>query len=267
MENTDCSAKRELIRSRPEQKPPCRSANRSPACRKIGGVIIPPPTLNNGFGPPQVLQKTALIAPDNGVSFNTRVVEVNDQAAGISHTCARLKDYRAFDQNSGVAVVSGGRATNPGSNGHNALSQTQAIATRKFPISRSGILYTLHKLRDPVAEYQETRGVPRDEEITFLNLITSLCSQAYSAAITIMVMVWNLMPLVDGLVYFLRFFLDKIIDIVQTENNIDRATKIVLFFAEITVIMLLFFLIMGLIFMPVYELVVHMGRKVLSLVS
>ncbi|KAF7277795.1 hypothetical protein GWI33_009213 [Rhynchophorus ferrugineus] len=65
----------------------------------------------------------------------------------------------------------------------------------KMHLSKSGLLYTLNLIRDPVVDYQEKRGVSRNEEITFVTLVTSLCTQAYTAAITILVMLWNLMPL------------------------------------------------------------------------
>lgn len=104
-------------------------------------------------------------------------------------------------------------------------------------------------------------------EITFLTLVTSLCTQAYTAAITIMVMLWNLMPLVEGLIYFVRFLLDKAIDIVRTEDNKDRAIKSVILFGELTIIVFIVFLIFGLIFMPVYVLMARLFSKIFSMIA
>ncbi|XP_030758356.1 uncharacterized protein LOC115884050 isoform X2 [Sitophilus oryzae] len=153
------------------------------------------------------------------------------------------------------------------SQGPQAAQAMENAQTSKMRVSKSGLLYTLHMIREPVVDYQEARGVPRNEEVTFVTLVTSLCTQAYTAAITILVMLWNLMPLVDGLVYFLRFFLDKVIDIVETEDNKDRAIKGAILFGELTVILFLIFLIVGLILMPVYQLMARLFSKVFSMVA
>ncbi|XP_060524328.1 uncharacterized protein LOC132700800 isoform X2 [Cylas formicarius] len=152
------------------------------------------------------------------------------------------------------------------STGKDMAEGTPKAAPEQLRVSESRILYTLNMIREPVVEYQEARGIPRTEDITFVTLVTSLCSQSYTAAITILVMLWNLMPLVDGFVYFIRFLLDKLIDILQTQDTKDRAIKTAIFVGELTVIMFLIFMIVGLIFMPVYVLMVRLFSKVFSMV-
>lgn len=80
-------------------------------------------------------------------------------------------------------------------------------------------------------------------------------------------MLWNLFPLLDGFVYFIRFFLDKLIDIFETEDQKEKIMKAVIFAGEIIVILFLIFLIIGLIFMPVYALTAKIISKVWSMIA
>ncbi|XP_048526513.1 uncharacterized protein LOC109540812 isoform X5 [Dendroctonus ponderosae] len=199
----------------------------------------------------QILQKTSL-PPD---------FDVNDQAVGLSATNTAAKNYGSFsnqpsrrDQLSTQNQSVQSRIAQPGTKAENAMRFMQ-----------SGLLYTLHMIREPVVDYQESSSVPRNEEITFLTLVTSFCTQAYTAAITILVMLWNLMPLVDGLIYFIRFLLDKAIDIVETEDNKDRAIKGAILFGELTIVVFIIFMIVALIFMPVYVLMARLFSKIFSI--
>lgn len=219
---------------------------------------------------PHILQKSALSVPDSspGPFF---APEVNDQGITVNSP-STLQDYSYFDR---TGIIEPNKGTPQQQIKSETMSQTQAGSApnrnnnpaKTLKMSQSGILYTLHMIREPVVDYQESRGVPRNEEITFLTLVTSLCTQAYTAAITILVMLWNLMPLVDGLVYFVRFVLDKLIDIVQTEDNKDRAIKAAILFGELTIIIFIIFMIVGLIFMPVYVLMARLFSKIFSMIA
>ncbi|XP_072386979.1 uncharacterized protein [Diabrotica undecimpunctata] len=133
-------------------------------------------------------------------------------------------------------------------------------------MTESAILHTLRSVRSPIVNYQESRGVPRNEQISFINLITSLCTHAYTAIITILVMLWNLVPLLDGFVYFARFAVDKLINIFETQDSKEKIMKMAIFAGEIIVILFIIFLIIGLIFMPVYLLVARIISKIWGMI-
>ncbi|VEN35872.1 unnamed protein product [Callosobruchus maculatus] len=156
--------------------------------------------------------------------------------------------------------------------GYQVASESQAAAgggmvSQKLRISQSQILGMLRTVREPIVDYQENRGVSRTEQISFVTLVTSLCTHAYTAAITILVMLWNLAPLLDGFVYFARFLLDRLIDIVETEDPKDKIVKSIVFLVEIIIVLFIIFLIMGLIFMPVYVLAARIASKVWGMIS
>lgn len=133
-------------------------------------------------------------------------------------------------------------------------------------MSESGILFALQTVREPIVDYLEARGISRTEYVSLVSLVTSLCTTAYTAAITILVMLWNLSPLMDGIVYFVRFVLDKLIEIFETQDHKEKILKSVIFAGEVIVILFILFLIMGLIFMPVYVLTARIETKIWSMI-
>ncbi|XP_028129410.1 uncharacterized protein LOC114325538 [Diabrotica virgifera virgifera] len=153
-------------------------------------------------------------------------------------------------------------ASNPTSNpASNPTRNTIGLS-----MTESTILHTLRSVRSPIVNYQESRGVPRNEQVSFINLITSLCTHAYTAVITILVMLWNLVPLLDGFVYFARFAVDKLINIFETRDSKEKIMKMAIFAGEIIVILFIIFLIIGLIFMPVYLLVARIISKIWGMI-
>lgn len=99
-----------------------------------------------------------------------------------------------------------------------------------------------------------------------MNLLTSLLTQSYTAALTILVMLWNLLPLVEGFLYFARFILDKLVDIIETGDPKEKAMKTIVFCGEMFVILIIIFLIVGLIFMPVYVLTARLFGKLWGMI-
>lgn len=67
--------------------------------------------------------------------------------------------------------------------------------------------------------------------------------------------------------YFARFVLDKLIEIFETRDKKDKIFKVAMFLAEIIVILFIIFLIMGLIFMPVYVLAARILGKIWGMIS
>ncbi|XP_066139147.1 uncharacterized protein [Euwallacea fornicatus] len=112
--------------------------------------------------------------------------------------------------------------------------------------------------------YQESRGVPRNKEISFVTLVTSFSTQAYRAISTILVMLPNLIPLVDGIVYFIRFVLDKMIDIMQTEDHKESVIKIAILLGELIIINFIIFIILNFFFVPVSVLTAKLISKLSS---
>lgn len=79
-------------------------------------------------------------------------------------------------------------------------------------------------------------------------------NRAYTAAITILVLLWNLTPLME------------IIEIFETQDHKEKIMKYVLFAGEVIIILFIIFLIIGLIFMPVYVLTARIVSKIWSMI-
>ncbi|KAK9709981.1 hypothetical protein QE152_g26242 [Popillia japonica] len=123
------------------------------------------------------------------------------------------------------------------------------------------------KVREPVAEYLERHGLPKNSQCSFVNLVTSLVQRAYGAGVTIVIMLANLFPLLDGFVYLLRFLLDKILEISQTKDRTEVILKSLLFLGELIILFLLVMMIFGLILMPVWALLGYVLTKFLGIAT
>ncbi|GJQ74080.1 hypothetical protein Trydic_g19002 [Trypoxylus dichotomus] len=123
------------------------------------------------------------------------------------------------------------------------------------------------KIREPVAEYLERHGLPKNSQCSFINIVTSLVQRAYNAGVTILMMLANLFPLLDGFVYLLRFLLDKTLEICQTKDRTEVILKSLLFCGELIVLFLLVMMIFGLILMPVWALLGYILAKFMGVVT
>ncbi|XP_044757301.1 uncharacterized protein LOC123315608 [Coccinella septempunctata] len=115
--------------------------------------------------------------------------------------------------------------------------------------------YYLQKIRDPLADYQEQKGVPREELYSFLSLLTTLCQHSYNAFVVIFAMLYNLSPMMDSILCVLRFLLDKMIEISQTQNLQERTHKVLIFVGQLSVLGAVGFMIYTLIIFPIVNLI------------
>lgn len=99
-----------------------------------------------------------------------------------------------------------------------------------------------------------------------MGLMTTLAHQTYNAVLTIFTMLINLVPLAEGFLQMFRFIIDKSIDICVTPNKKDKAFKLVIFAGELVVMFFTAVVIMGIIFVPVLNLLCYAFFKLWSIV-
>lgn len=124
------------------------------------------------------------------------------------------------------------------------------------------LIRSLHAVREPLAEYQERNGTPRDEMFHFVPLINMLGQSAYNVTIAVLVMLYSFVPLLEGFLYCVRFILDKLIDILESGETKDKVVKGLLFLLELLVIFFVLFLIISFIVWPVFQLTWSLFGKV-----
>lgn len=201
------------------------------------------------------LQQLIVQPPDIEVStYEGALLPVDDklpppqQQATITET---LFPPRTTQQESSKSIFFGGWMS------HNDES---ALVLASGPIGdpndvRNRIRSVALKVRGPVADYQAKNGVPLEQQISFVDLIRMLfvCSQA--AVFTILTMLWNLYPLLDGFLYVIRFVLDKTLYVCQGETPTERSYRGVVFFGEMVILLLANLFILNLIVMPISFLI------------
>ncbi|KAF5278615.1 hypothetical protein FQA39_LY00657 [Lamprigera yunnana] len=131
--------------------------------------------------------------------------------------------------------------------------------------SCSGFFSILQNVRDTLAEHQEEQGIPKEEQYGFLCLLKSLLQLTLHGFFAISAMFYNLLPLLEGLLYIVRFILDKIIEISETESKLVIAAKVVLCIFELICITLLMLIIFIFILFPVFSLLANMWGQTIDL--
>ncbi|CAH1373807.1 unnamed protein product [Tenebrio molitor] len=131
----------------------------------------------------------------------------------------------------------------------------------EMPASESFLLF-LRRVRSPIANYQEPRGISRVEKYSFTDLVKALCQHAYNATLTILTMLYNLMPLLEGFMYLLRFMLDKLIDIFETPRAGDKAIKSALFVGELVILFFLLYFIISILLIPIIHFTLLFINKI-----
>lgn len=97
---------------------------------------------------------------------------------------------------------------------------------------------------------------------SFTDLVKALCQHAYNATLTILTMLYNLMPLLEGFMYLLRFMLDKLIDIFETPRAGDKAIKSALFVGELVILFFLLYFIISILLIPIIHFTLLFINKI-----
>ncbi|XP_017768160.1 PREDICTED: uncharacterized protein LOC108556521 isoform X2 [Nicrophorus vespilloides] len=116
-------------------------------------------------------------------------------------------------------------------------------------------------LREPIADIQEKRGISRNQHFSFIDLMTAMFNHTYYACMAIVTMVIGLMPLVEGFLLLVRFVLDKVLEINDTENMCEKIFKSVIFLGELIIIFIFVTIVLTVVLLPVYHLVRYVLHK------
>ncbi|XP_044259479.1 uncharacterized protein LOC123007989 [Tribolium madens] len=109
----------------------------------------------------------------------------------------------------------------------------------------------LRRVRSPIAIYQEPKGISKSEQYSFIDLVKTLCQQAYMAVLVILTMFYNMLPLFEGFTCIVRFILDKLIDIFETQGTWEKSVKSLIFTGELVVLFILFYFTITLLLIPI----------------
>nr|XP_008195003.1 PREDICTED: uncharacterized protein LOC103313462 [Tribolium castaneum] len=109
----------------------------------------------------------------------------------------------------------------------------------------------LRRVRSPIALYQEPKGISKTEQYSFVDLLKTLCQQAYTAFLVILTMFYNMVPLLESFTYMVRFILDKLIDIFESPTTWEKSVKALIFAGELAVLFFLLYFIITILLIPI----------------
>lgn len=85
-----------------------------------------------------------------------------------------------------------------------------------------------------------------------MELCKALFHHSYQAVLTILTMLYNLLPFLDGMLYLVRFILDKLIEICQCHSTGELIFKSLLFTGEMVAVVGFCVMITSFIILPVW---------------
>lgn len=118
------------------------------------------------------------------------------------------------------------------------------------------------KIRDPLANYQEQKGLPKDLEQNFIGLMSVLLQTNYNAFIAIGLLLMSLTSIADGFLYLFRFIFDKCINICHTQSKKQKIMKGLLFLGEVIIIGFCIAFMFSFVIFPVWLLITYISEKV-----
>ncbi|XP_015178177.1 PREDICTED: uncharacterized protein LOC107067306 [Polistes dominula] len=122
----------------------------------------------------------------------------------------------------------------------------------------------LLNIREHLANYQETTNGISRKEYPFRDLVKVMGQATGRSLIALLYIIVNIAPIAEIFLYILRFVLDKLINIKNTNNINQMIIKYAIFAIQLLSIYICLTFIFGLIIMPILYMVLHIVAKLLS---
>lgn len=119
----------------------------------------------------------------------------------------------------------------------------------------------LENMRNTVVEFQNHHGISAEPYSfkTLLYILINCLSRAFQAAFH---MIMTLLPMSEIFIHVVRFILDHITDIVESDCWWDKITKTFLFIIQITAILCILVFVFGTILIPLCSMAIVVMWKV-----
>lgn len=121
--------------------------------------------------------------------------------------------------------------------------------------------------REDLADFQETHGLPRTRDYSFLSLTLALAQETGRALYAVFIMITELFPVLAILSLILRFTLDKLLEILETEDSVVQVKKITIFIIQLIAIIIPVYITIGTIIAPLIYLVFSIFKKLFRLTA
>nr|XP_033330967.1 uncharacterized protein LOC117222994 [Megalopta genalis]XP_033330982.1 uncharacterized protein LOC117223008 [Megalopta genalis]XP_033339902.1 uncharacterized protein LOC117228312 [Megalopta genalis] len=113
----------------------------------------------------------------------------------------------------------------------------------------------LQRIRDCLAAYQESNGVP-NTEYSFATLIKALGQATSQSLLALLYVILNIIPVAQVFLFVLRFILDKMISIRDSKDFRQMMIRSFVFLTELFSVYICLFFIFGFIILPIVQVVI-----------
>ncbi|XP_078052422.1 uncharacterized protein LOC144478429 [Augochlora pura] len=120
----------------------------------------------------------------------------------------------------------------------------------------------LLRIRDCLANYQESAGVPRTE-YSFSTLIKALGQATSQSLLALLYVMLNIIPVAQVFLFVLRFILDKMISIRDSKDFRQMIIRSLVFLTELFSVYICLFFILGFIILPIVQVVIGITMEIM----
>ncbi|KAK6617681.1 hypothetical protein RUM44_005269 [Polyplax serrata] len=120
-------------------------------------------------------------------------------------------------------------------------------------------------LREDLADFQESHGLPRTRDYSFVSLGLALAQETGRAIYSLLQMFTELFPVIAIVSLILRFALDKMIEILETPETFPKIKKTTIFILEIIAILIPLWILIAMIVIPLISLILSMFKRIIRI--
>ncbi|XP_076656280.1 uncharacterized protein LOC143360952 [Halictus rubicundus] len=120
----------------------------------------------------------------------------------------------------------------------------------------------LQRVRECLANYQQSNGIPRSE-YSFSALIKTMGQATGQSLLALLYVILNIIPVAEVFLYVLRFILDKMISIKESEDFWQMLVRSFVFLTELSSVYICLLFIFGFIIVPIVKMVIGITAEIL----
>ncbi|XP_076287851.1 uncharacterized protein LOC143212695 [Lasioglossum baleicum] len=120
----------------------------------------------------------------------------------------------------------------------------------------------LQRVRECLANYQQSNGIPRTE-YSFSALIKRMGQATGQSLLALLYVILNIIPVAEVFLYVLRFILDKMISIKDSEDFWQMLVRIFVFLTELSSVYICLLFLFGFIIVPIVKMVIGITAEIL----
>lgn len=133
-------------------------------------------------------------------------------------------------------------------------------------MSNGTIVSILKTIRQPIANYQESKGVPKSKSYGFVDATKHMSNAVITSIRFSYNMLYSSVSMLELSLYLIRFILDTFIEIYEEENNEEKCILLLVFILKMLIIIYIIIYITRYLLIPQWDFFYNIVEKIFRLI-